>query len=55
MKECPICHKWFKSLGYARHRAMHTDNARKKDKHIEMFNKICNKENNNGKVIKHEL
>ena len=24
-KQCPICKKWFKSLGYARHRTKHYD------------------------------
>jgi len=23
--ECKVCKKWFKPLGYARHRAMHYD------------------------------
>lgn len=27
---CPICHKAFKSLGYARHRAKHTDDEAKR-------------------------
>lgn len=28
MIKCPECGKWFKSLGYARHRAMHYDKRR---------------------------
>ena len=31
MPICPVCGKTFKSLGIARHRAMHTDNQNKKD------------------------
>jgi len=27
MIECPECGKWYKSLGYARHRAMHRDKS----------------------------
>ena len=27
MIECPICRKWFKPLGYPRHRAMHYEEA----------------------------
>lgn len=29
-RECPICGKMIHSLGWARHRAMHRDNVRKK-------------------------
>ena len=27
---CPVCYKEFKSLGYARHRAMHYDERERK-------------------------
>lgn len=30
-KQCPICFQWFKSLRYARHRAMHYDRKIKKE------------------------
>lgn len=29
---CPICSKEFQSLGYARHRAMHRDQAKRMEK-----------------------
>ena len=32
--QCPICSRWFKSLGYARHRAMHYDNKQKLIKEV---------------------
>lgn len=34
--KCPTCGKWFKSLGYARHRTMHYDRARAKEKEEQL-------------------
>jgi hypothetical protein len=31
LHECPVCHKYFQSLGIARHRAMHYDKKRRQN------------------------
>jgi hypothetical protein len=31
LHECPVCHKYFQSLGIARHRAMHYDKKKREE------------------------